>query len=150
LQTHAPISRRTGAQEIIMQFIRSSAFLRRALLADALCSAGMAAALLIFGSALAGLLDLPADLLSEAALVLIPFAAFVGYLTTREQPARAGVWAVIAMNIVWTIDSVLLLFTGWVEPNSLGYAFVIAQAAAVGVFAELEYIGLRRSALAHA
>ena len=30
----------------------------------------------------------------------------------------------------------------------LGYAFVIAQAVVVGVFAELQFIGLRRTAAA--
>ena len=61
---------------------------------------------------------------------------------------RLGVWSIIGLNVVWVIDSVLILATGWVEPNALGYAVVIAQALAVGVFAELEYVGLRRSRLA--
>ena len=49
------------------------------------------------------------------------------------------------LNAVWTLDSVLLLFSGWIEPNGLGYAFVIGQAVIVGVFAELEIIGIRRA-----
>jgi hypothetical protein len=32
----------------------------------------------------------------------------------------------------------------FVAPTLLGYAFVIAQAIVVGVFAELQFIGLRR------
>ncbi|MGH8178429.1 MAG: hypothetical protein ACREV5_19405 [Steroidobacter sp.] len=133
-----------------MQPIRSSMFLRRVLLIDAVSSAGMAAALLLFATTLADLLSLPADLISEAGLVLIPFAVFVGYLATREHPSRVGVWAVIALNAVWTIDSILLLFTSWIQPNVPGYAFVIGQAIVVGVFAELEYIGVRKSVAAHA
>ena len=39
---------------------------------------------------------------------------------------------------------------GRVTPNLLGQIFVAAQAIAVGVFAELQYIGLRRSAAAQA
>ena len=50
------------------------------------------------------------------------------------------------MNVVWAIDSVVLLFTGWVAPNLLGYAFVVGQAAVVAVLADLEYVGLRRTA----
>ena len=130
-----------------MRSIKSSMLLRRVLLADAACSAGMGVAMLTFASTLAGWLNMPAGLLSEAGLALLPFAAFVGYLATREQPARIGVWAVIALNIVWTIDSILLLVAGWVEPNALGCAFIIGQAAAVGLFAELEYMGLRKSVL---
>jgi hypothetical protein len=44
------------------------------------------------------------------------------------------------------IDSVVLLFTGWVQPNSLGYLFVVGQATFVAVMAELQFIGLRKSA----
>jgi hypothetical protein len=35
-----------------------------------------------------------------------------------------------------------------VQPNLLGYAFVIGQAAFVAVMAELEIVGLRKSAAA--
>jgi hypothetical protein len=55
------------------------------------------------------------------------------------------VWIIIALNAVWVVDSIMLLFSGWVAPNGLGYAVVIAQAAAVLVLADLEYMGLKRS-----
>ena len=48
--------------------------------------------------------------------------------------------------MIWVLDSVVLLFTGWVSPNFLGYAFVIAQAAVVALLADLEYVGLKRAA----
>jgi hypothetical protein len=102
--------------------------------------------LLAFSGLLADLLSLPAGLISEAGLVLVPFALFVGYLASRAHVARAAVWALIAMNVVWVVDSVLLLLIGWVEPNVLGYLFVGGQAAFVAVLADLEYIGLRKSA----
>ena len=41
----------------------------------------------------------------------------------------------------WAASVVLF---GFVAPTLLGYAFVIAQAIVVGVFAELQFIGLRR------
>lgn len=133
-----------------MQSIPSVSFLRGALALDAAASGGMALAMLAFGSMLSSLLNLPLDLLQDAAIVLVPFAAFVGFLASRPQPSRVGVWIVIALNVVWVIDSVALLFTGSIEPNVLGSAFVIAQAAAVAVFAALEYVGVRRSALSAA
>jgi hypothetical protein len=34
----------------------------------------------------------------------------------------------------------------WLAPTVLGYVFVIAQATAVAVFGELQFVGLRRSA----
>ncbi|HVF18608.1 MAG TPA: hypothetical protein VNA21_16915 [Steroidobacteraceae bacterium] len=133
-----------------MQSKASFSWLRRVLAIDAVSSAAMGLGLLVLAPTLAPLLNLPLDLLREAGAILLPFAALVGYLASREQPARAGVWTVIALNAVWTVDSIVLLLSGWVEPNGLGYAFVIGQAVVVGVFAELEYVGLRRASLAAA
>jgi hypothetical protein len=55
------------------------------------------------------------------------------------------VQAIIALNLLWVVGSMGLLMGGWVAPTALGTAFVIAQAVAVGVFAELQFIGLRRT-----
>jgi hypothetical protein len=91
------------------------------------------------------LLQLPVELIREAGIILLPFAAFVGFVASRREPARIAVWAIIAMNVVWVVDSIVLLFTGWVAPNVLGYSFVIAQAAVVLVLADFEFLGLKRS-----
>jgi hypothetical protein len=131
-------------QEIIMQSNHSS-FLRRVLALDAVSSGLMGLAMLSFASFISQLLNLPVELIRDAGLVLLPFAVFVGYIAAREQPPRAGVWVIIALNVLWVVDSLALLFMGWAAPNALGYAFVIAQALAVGVFAELEYVGLKKA-----
>ena len=131
-----------------MSSIRSSLLLRRALTADAVCSGTMGIAMLSFAAVLGRELELPARLFAEAGIVLLPFAAFVAFLATRAQPARFAVWTVIVLNLLWAVDSVLLLLTGWVAPNALGYAFVIGQAVVVLIFADLQYLGLRRSAAA--
>lgn len=124
---------------------RSWSFLRLVLAVDAFSSAVMGVALVSASGLLAAWTSLPAPLLFESGLVLIPFAILVGLLATREEPWRAGVWIVIALNAFWTLASLALLFTSWITPNLLGSIFIAAQAAAVGVFAELEYVGLRRS-----
>ncbi len=128
-----------------MSSIQTSTFLRRVLVLDAVSCAGMGLLLLTCNGWLSGLLSLPAGLLAEASLVLLPFAALLAFLSTRDRMPRVAVWAVIVVNAIWVIDSVLLLFTGWVQPNLLGHAFVAGQAAFVAVIAELEYIGLRKS-----
>jgi hypothetical protein len=101
--------------------------------------------MIAFAELFANLLQLPAELISEAGIVLLPFAAFVGFVASRSEPARAAVWAIVAINIVWAVDSIVLLFTGWVAPNALGYTVVVAQAAGVLVLADLEYLGYRKS-----
>jgi hypothetical protein len=125
--------------------IQPSSFLRRALLADAVFS-GVSALLLTFGAgAFAKLLNLPEALLLETGLFLIAYAAFVGWLGTRQSTLKALVLLVIVGNAVWTLASIALLFSGAVSPNLLGQIFVVAQAIATGVFAELQYIGMRKS-----
>ena len=129
-----------------MTSIRASSLLRRVLIVDALISGACGVAMFALADGFASLLQLPVDLVREAGIILLPFAAFVGFVASRQEPARIAVWAIIALNIVWVVDSILLLFTGWVAPNALGYVFVIAQAAMVLVLADLEYMGLKRSA----
>ena len=123
--------------------LRQNTFLRYALLADAVAS-GATGLLLIAGAGLLeGLLGLPSGLMREAGLVLVPYVAFVGWVGTREAISRPAVQAIIAMNLLWVVGSAVVLF-GFVAPTILGYAFVVAQAVVVGVFAELQFVGLRR------
>ena len=87
----------------------NSLLLRRALLADAALSAIVG--LLIFAGAsfLADRLVLSEPLLRYAGLGLIPYAAFVAYVATREHLSRTAVWAVIALNVLWVFESILLM-----------------------------------------
>jgi len=119
-------------------------FLRLALLTDALVSG--ATGLIAFAGAgiLDGLLGLPTELLRYAGLSLIPYAAIVAYVGTRPSVSRAAAWAVIAANMIWAIDSIVLLVSGYVAPTALGYAFVLSQAVVVAGFAGLQCIGLRQ------
>ena len=133
-----------------MMTIHPSPLLRQALLADAATSAAFGLLMLIAAGPMSHLLGLPETLLRLSGIVLLPFAAFVGYLGLRDGVNRMAVWAVVIVNALWVADSVLLLASGWVAPTSAGYAFVIAQALAVLMYAEFQYVGLRRSSPAMA
>lgn len=121
-------------------------FLSRVLLADAVVS-GAVGVLLTAG---AGVLDdpfgLPVALMRVSGMILLPYAALVWMLSRRTAPPRAAVWAVIACNVLWAVDSGLLLLVGPIAPTSLGIAFIVVQAAVVALFAELQYFGQRRAA----
>jgi hypothetical protein len=135
-------------KELEMTDDRSNAFLRRALMLDAIAS-GAAGLLMIAGAGLLeGLLGLPAALLRGAGLVLVPYVAFVVLVATRGEIARPAVWSIIAANALWAAASGLLLASGWVAPTALGYAFVVGQAAVVALLGELQYVGLRRPVVA--
>jgi len=126
--------------------ILSSPFLRRALLADAVFSGVSAIVLTLDAGALAPFLNLPEALLHETGLFLIAYTALVGWLWSRPSVPKLLVLIVIAGNAAWTLGSIALLFSGAVSPNLAGEIVVVAQAIATGVLAELQYLGLRRSA----
>ena len=128
-----------------MQTIRISTFLRAALLADAATCAAMGLLMTLFSTKLGAFLALPSPPLFYAGLSLFPFAGFFLYAATRRKTAAALIWAIVLGNALWTLDSILILLTGWVAPNFFGLSFVLFQAAGVAVFAGLELIGLKRS-----
>lgn len=128
-----------------MQIIRTARFLRTVLFADAAISTATGILLTLLTAKLSELLALPVGLLFYAGLSLFPFAAFFLYVATRKKVAALFVWVIVIGNLLWTMDSLLLLFTGWVAPNAGGVLFVVAQALAVAVLAGLEFVGLKRS-----
>lgn len=125
--------------------IHPSPLLRQSLLADAVISGGMALLLIVAAGLLAPWLALPAAFLRNVGLFLVAYVAFVGWVARRTDPGTGLVWAVIALNAAWVVASISLLFTELVAPSLLGQLFIAAQALVVGLFAELQYIGLRRS-----
>jgi hypothetical protein len=125
--------------------IQPTVLLRRVLWADAVVSAAVGALMALGANALQGLLGLPASLLTLAGVALFPYAAYVAWLATRGAVPRAAVWAAIVVNVVWAIDCALLLLGSTLRPTGLGEAFVALQIVTVLVFAELEFIGLKRA-----
>ena len=124
---------------------RSSLFLRYALLADAIASGATGLLMIAGADLLTRLLGLPVALLRESGLLLVPYVALVAFVGTREIIQLGAVKAIIALNVLWVLGTVGLLVGGFVAPTVLGYAFVIVQAVAVGVLAELQLVGLRRA-----
>ena len=124
---------------------RTSTFLRWVLLIDAATCAATGLLMMIGARALDQILGLPVELMRYAGFSLLPFAIFLVFLATRQLSSRYAIWAAILLNVLWTIDSFLILVTDWVTPTQVGYVFVVAQAEGVAVLAALEYVGVRRS-----
>ena len=122
--------------------------LRRVLFADAAIS-GVSGLLLLFGADfLSRAFDVPAEFLRYAGVSLVPFTAFVLFVATRGNIARASVWTIIVLNVAWVLGSFALLMVDGIDPNGIGVAFIVAQAVAVAAFAEIQYVGLRRATAA--
>jgi hypothetical protein len=118
--------------------------LRRILLADAAVGKGAGLVVTLGAGFLAPLLALPQGLLFWAGMALFPFAALLVALALRPTFPRMMLIDVVAINALWSLGSVALLLSGAVSPNALGAAFVLAQAALVGLFALLQAGHLRR------
>ena len=122
----------------------STTFLRRILALDSASCALLGLLLTLDGAVLSPLFGLGERLLLGAGLLLLPLAAFIGWLASRPTPPSPLVWLVVVGNVAWTAESFLLIATESAGITPLGTAFVAGQAAAVLVVAMLEYAGLRR------
>jgi hypothetical protein len=134
----------------VMDTPTNPSLLQRALLLDAALSGATGALLALGAGPFSSLLGLPVPLLRWVGIGLLPYAAFLVFLTKRKPISRPGSWVVVVGNVLWAVASVLLLVSGWVEPTTLGYTFTIGQALMVLVFADLQFMGLRRAQPAYA
>ncbi|MGO1000806.1 hypothetical protein [Lysobacter sp. CA196] len=123
---------------------RPSSLLRRALVADALVSGAAGALQVAATGPLSGLLAIDAAWLQRSGMLLFVWTAFLGWVLTRKAVSPALAWTVIAVNLAWVAASILILVEGAIAPNTLGMGYVLAQAAVVAIFAELQFFGLRR------
>jgi hypothetical protein len=123
----------------------STPLLRRAVLLDAAASGAMAALLILGASLLAGAFGLSAGFLRGVGLLLVPWVALLVWAVTRPRIAKGLAVAIVASNLAWVAASAWLLMGGLVSPTMLGTSFVIAQAVAVAVFADLQWMSLRRT-----
>jgi hypothetical protein len=119
-------------------------FLRNVLLLDAATCVVTGALMSAGAEYLSSLTQIPHGILWAAGLILLPVAAFIAAVATLGTPP-AGVWLVIAGNVAWVIGSIVLLLARGVAFNALGVTFVVIQAAAVAILAELEFMGLYRT-----
>jgi hypothetical protein len=90
-------------------------------------------------------LGVPQALLIGVGAFLLVYAAFVRRLASAAQPNRVAVTAVIAANVLWAVDSVILLAVDGFSPTLAGQIVVAIQAAGVAGLAALQYAGLRRA-----
>lgn len=122
-----------------------SSYLRKVLLADAVVS-GAAGLAMIAGADLTDeLLGLPSALLFWAGVALIPFVTLLAILTRSGRAPSGVIAAIVVTNFAWVAGSLFVAFGPAFAPSLFGQIFIVAQAAVVGVFAELQIVGLRRS-----
>ncbi|WP_460734108.1 hypothetical protein [Lysobacter tyrosinilyticus] len=129
----------------LVQPRQNQSLLRRAFTLDAIATGGLGLGLAIAAEPLQPWLGLPVGLLREAGFICVAFAAILAYALTRPLLTQWMARFAIGVNAVWILASFGLLLSGWGQPTTLGVTFVIAQVLAVVVFAELQYLGMKRA-----
>lgn len=127
-------------------------FLRLAFKIDALATGALGALILLAAGTVVGdgrpfvlLLGTPLSLMVPVGVFLVAYAAFVWIVGSRRRASGPGAWTAVVVNLLWMLASVVVVAAGWFPLTALGVAFVLAQAAAVALFAILQFLGLRRS-----
>jgi hypothetical protein len=122
----------------------TSGLLRVALKLDAAVTGANALAYLAAFALLDGLLGVSAAVLVPTGAFLLVYAALVGRLATKPAMPRAGVVAVVAANVIWAVDSLIVLAVDMFEPTLAGQIWIALQALVVLGFAAVQAYGLRR------
>lgn len=124
----------------------ATASLTTALRLDAALVAMAGLALIIAASPLGRLLALDTGFLRTAGLLLLPWAAFVGWSGMRVPPSRIAAWTVVTGNTLWVLASLTALILRAIDPNVLGITFVLAQALVVAALAGWQAVTMRGAA----
>ncbi|MGZ8335386.1 MAG: hypothetical protein ACXWU1_01845 [Allosphingosinicella sp.] len=119
-------------------------FLKRVLVLDAASCLGMGLLLALGAGVLAPMFGLARPLVFGAGAALVPIGLSILWVATRKNVHPLLVYLVIGGNLLWVIDS-LLLIRDAAGITALGTAFVTAQAAAVAALTAMEMIGVRRA-----
>ena len=72
-------------------------------------------------------------------MFLVVYAAGLVALAGRPVIPRPATWVVVLGNSAWVLASLGLVVGAWDRLTVLGAVIVLAQAAAVAVFADLQY-----------
>jgi hypothetical protein len=122
-----------------------ASFLRRAIQADGALSAVSGLACLAGAGWLAAQLGLPAAAIYALGAVLLGYAVFLLAVAAREPISRRAVIAALALDVVWVLDSIVLLASGWLALTTAGWWIVVVAALLVADFGVLKYVWLRRN-----
>ncbi|QLY29878.1 hypothetical protein [Nocardia huaxiensis] len=98
-------------------------------------------------TALAGVLDSPLGLdtwvLLATGIFFMVYAAGVLVVATRREIPRRAAAVIAGLNAFWTVDSLVTLAAGWLEPTTLGAVGIILIAGFTAVMSAAQFVLLR-------
>lgn len=129
-----------------MNDLANRLLLKKLLALDAVTCAVMGLMLVSVSAPIAALTAIPEPMLFAAGVLLLPIAAFMAMVARDMVSPTWAVHVIVGGNILWILLSVGLPISEVVSPNTLGWLFVVVQAAAVALFAGLEWSARHRAA----
>ncbi|MFC9975500.1 hypothetical protein ACFVH6_31880 [Spirillospora sp. NPDC127200] len=118
--------------------------LKLALRLDAVVTGANGAAYLALAAPLSDLLGLSAGPGRAIGAFLLLYAAAVWAVSVPARPNRTAVGAVVEVNALWTVLSVVAVVTGWLSLSTVGSVWAVMQAGVVAAFAAVQFVALRR------
>ena len=126
-----------------------ASLLRIALKGNATFSIASGVVLVMAAPALARIMGIPWPLaLTVTGVILLPFGLLLWRLAATQELAPTVGWIAVVLDVLWVVGSVALLLGGWLPLTAAGKWIVALLAEAVGLFAILEYLGVRRLTVA--
>ena len=121
----------------------SDSLLRLAMRADAVLSGLVGVALIAAAGWFSELTGLPAAVAYGAGAAFVVYAIVVFLAAGLEQVRAAGIATVVA-NLLFTVAAVVVVLARPVDLTTAGVVAVLAGGVYTLVFADLQYLGLRR------
>ena len=121
----------------------SDSLLRLAMRADAVLSGLVGVALIAAAGWFSELTGLPAAVAYGAGAAFVVYATVVFLAAGLEQVRAAGIATVVA-NLLFTVAAVVVVMARPVDLTTAGVVAVLAGGVYTLVFADLQYLGLRR------
>lgn len=120
-------------------------FLKTVLLLDAAVTGVNALAYLLLPSFIKEHLGYSLELQLGAGIFLAVFVVFVLLTALRQNISEGSVKAIIGVNLLWPIVSLVALIAGWLTATTLGAVWAVLQALVVAAFALLQTRGLKQA-----
>ncbi len=128
-----------------MPSTKSESLLRKSLLANAVFTTVCGLALVLASGPLAALIGaVGVTELIIIGVILLLYAVDLARTAFGERLPRSRIYYFIVMDVLWVIGSAVVLWGFAVPFTAAGQWIILLIADAVGLFAVLQYLGLRR------
>ncbi|QIQ06988.1 hypothetical protein HA039_18590 [Streptomyces liangshanensis] len=122
----------------------SESVVRLALKADVILTGANGIGYLALATVLDSVLGVSTSAQLPIGAFLTVYALGVLFVTTRRTISKPAVVAIIVLNLLWTVVSVVVAVTGVFSPTGIGTFWTVAQGLVVGAIAVFQYVGLKR------